>query len=180
MNAGFLDTSFGNNGIATINLGSSYQSSSVAAVVAEPNGQIVAAGTAITQLQGNPGEFMVARFNNDGSLDTSFGGKGYVISSFLGRAYSVAVQADGKILVAGGNDFTSPQFTTGKEGFLVARYNTDGSLDAGFGNGGVVQTSFQPDPLLFGASASTVLVQKDGKYLPLTAEVVREELKKLK
>ncbi|HEV3343498.1 MAG TPA: hypothetical protein VG125_24205, partial [Pirellulales bacterium] len=165
LNAGFLDTSFGNNGIATINLGSSYQSSSAAAVVAEPNGQIVAAGTAITtQLQGNPGEFMVARFNNDGSLDTSFGGKGYVIS-FLGRAYSVAVQADGKILVAGGNDFASPVFAGDQHGFLVARYNTDGSLDAGFGNGGVVETSFTSLPYPFGASASTVLVQKDGKII---------------
>ncbi|HEV3445594.1 MAG TPA: DUF4214 domain-containing protein [Gemmataceae bacterium] len=165
MNAGFLDTSFGNNGIATINLGSSYQSSSAAAVVAEPNGQIVAAGTAITQLQGNPGAFMVARFNNDGSLDSSFGGKGYVISSFLGRADTVAVQADGKILVAGFNDFANPVVAGDQQGFLVARYNTDGSLDAGFGNGGVVETSFTSLPYPFGASASTVLVQKDGKII---------------
>ena len=68
-----------------------------------------------------------------GDVDLSFGSGGLVTldvgdTGFFGEATDVALQADGKLLVAGGN--------------TVARYNADGTLDAGFGAGGTVQVDF--------------------------------------
>jgi uncharacterized delta-60 repeat protein len=84
--------------------------------------------------------FSVGRLNPNGTLDTSFGGTGIVITTFgspLGsRAFGVALQPDGKVVAAGtlgGGNSTSS--------YAVARYNTDGSLDSTFGAGGTVQTT---------------------------------------
>ncbi|MSM38156.1 MAG: hypothetical protein GJT30_00840 [Geobacter sp.] len=61
-----------------------------------------------------------------GALDTTFGGTGYVTTTIDGIANAIAIQVDGKILVAGsGTDAT------------VVRYNTDGTLDTGFGTAGI-------------------------------------------
>jgi uncharacterized delta-60 repeat protein len=90
--------------------------------------------------QGGVGyDFMVARFNTDGSLDTSFDGDGIQavdFGSYADFAYGVALQADGKIVVAG-NSYQND--TTGDD-FAVARLNPDGSLDVTFGNSGKVTT----------------------------------------
>src|SRR2546422_9595991 len=74
-----------------------------------------------------------------GDLDPSFGSGGKITTSFgssddVGNA--VAIQTDGKIVAAG--------YTTisGSAAFAVARYNPDGTLDAGFGSGGQVTTDF--------------------------------------
>jgi uncharacterized delta-60 repeat protein len=74
-----------------------------------------------------------------GDLDTSFGTGGKVTTDFspgLDRATAVAIQPDGKIVVAGiaGGGAAS--------NFGLARYNTDGSLDTSFGTGGKVTTDF--------------------------------------
>lgn len=76
-----------------------------------------------------------------GSLDLSFGNSGKVVSSFtasIERANAVALQADGKIVIAGFASYAA----TGKD-FLVARYNGDGTLDSGFGNNGSVAMDLQ-------------------------------------
>ena len=131
---GDLDTSFGTGGKVTT--GFSLGNGMAYSVAIQADGKIVAAGIAGS-------DFALARYNSDGSLDTSFGTGGKVTTDFgpLGSgASSVAIQADGKIVAAGsaGSDF----FATGKLGsdFALVRYNTDGSLDTSFGTGGKVAT----------------------------------------
>ncbi len=99
-------------------------------VAIQSDGKIVAAGYISGHL------FALARYNADGSLDTSFGSGGIVttlFSAFAG-ANSVAIQSDGKIVVAGGAS------NGGASKFALARYNQNGSLDASFGKGGKVTT----------------------------------------
>src|SRR5262249_25129447 len=88
------------------------------------------------------------RLNPDGSPDTTFGSNGAVPVNYT--ITSVAIQADGKILVVGPQNVN---FSTNHT--LLVRYNPDGSVDTGFGAGGVVT--------VFPGEASNVLVQPDGK-----------------
>src|SRR5262249_51395919 len=106
--------------------------------------------------------FAVARYNADGTLDTTFSFDGKVTTDFGGddRAFSVAIQADGKIVVAGAS-LTNPG-----DDFALARYNPDGSLDAGFGTGGKVTTAFGSG--LDHANACTI--QADGKIVAVGAD----------
>jgi uncharacterized delta-60 repeat protein len=164
--AGDLDTSFGSGGtVSTQFFGLNDQAN---AVVLQPDGKIVAAGVTLT-LKGNQdsNRFAVARYNTDGSLDTTFGNGGEVTTDFLGfyeECVAVALQPDGKIVAAGTAATRStsagvfpPDFDD-SEDFAVARYNTDGSLDAAFGNGGKVTTDF----LGFEDLAYAVAIQPDG------------------
>jgi uncharacterized delta-60 repeat protein len=101
----------------------------------------------------------------EGSLDTTFGGDGIVTTDGSARtdeAYSVVVQSDGKIIVAGFSD------TGVNDDFAVARYNTDGSLDGTFGTGGIVKTDFNLGTGSVGDRddrANSVVVQSDGKIV---------------
>ena len=82
----------------------------------------------------------MARYNADGSLDTTFGTSGKVVTDFgvrRGRGRAIALQPDGKILVAGNMSGGG-----GNDNFGVVRYNPDGSLDTGFGTGGMTNTDF--------------------------------------
>jgi len=114
----------------------------------------VAAGTTDST---NGQDFALARYNENGSLDTGFGTAGRVATDFGSRydsALALALQADGKIVAAGA---TSAAVTS----FALARYNTNGSLDTGFGSGGKVTTAFTDSH----AGASAVKVQSDGKIV---------------
>lgn len=89
--------------------------------------------------------FGVARFNTDGTLDTSFNGKGTTTTAFktknavnLSGASGVVVQPDSKVVASGGSQVRA----TGLSVFATARYNSNGSLDTTFGKGGLVTTSF--------------------------------------
>src|SRR5206468_5937950 len=102
-----------------------------------------------------------ARLNTDGSLDTSFNGTGTAIISFAGGsdiANDVAVQADGKIIVAGRADVGA---TLGQGyNLALARYNTNGTLDSSFnGNGEII---FPPLPSVF-EEIRDIGLQGDGK-----------------
>jgi uncharacterized delta-60 repeat protein len=82
----------------------------------------------------------VARYTSSGALDTSFSSDGEVeidFGSFNQTAYQVIVQLDGKIVTAG-----YPNTESSDSDFLLARCNSDGSLDGTFGTGGKVRTSF--------------------------------------
>jgi len=130
------------------------------AQVIQSDGKIVVAGYAYN---GTDYDFALARYNSDGSLDTTnFGsGTGKVTTPFgtgSDQAFAVALQSDGKIVVAG---TTRSQ---GKSDFAVARYNSDGSLDeTNFGNGtGKVTLSIGSDD----AIAYAVAIQPaDGKIV---------------
>jgi uncharacterized delta-60 repeat protein len=132
---GSLDASFGNGGLVTTDFNDVDEEAGYAVTV-QPDGKIVVVGQVETV---NSIDFAVARYNPDGSLDTSFGNGGLVTTDFDGRADhgdTVAMQPDGKIVVGGSANIGSVY------DFAVARYNSDGSLDASFGNGGLVTTDF--------------------------------------
>src|SRR5439155_10672104 len=107
-------------------------------------------------------DFALARYNADGSVDLTFGSGGRVVTDFGGddAAFALAVQPDGKIVVAGVST------GGGSMDFALARYDSDGALDATFGSGGRVVTDLggqdeafalvvQPDGRLVAAGAST-------------------------
>jgi uncharacterized delta-60 repeat protein len=120
---GSLDKSFGGTGEVGGPMGR------VRAVAIEPDGKILAAG-----MSGN--DFAVARYNTNGSLDITFGNRGVATTGFsknsFDEIFAVGLQADGKIVVAGG---TTPANSTTRE-LAVVRYNANGTLDTSFGTGG--------------------------------------------
>jgi uncharacterized delta-60 repeat protein len=128
---GSLDTSFGSEGIVTTSFG---DYDIAGGVVVQPSGKIVAAGGSLTGL-GADYDFALARYNDDGSLDTSFGSGGKVTTA-IGFGEDLALQPGGKLVVAG-LGYTS---INASSDFAVARYNTDGSLDTSFGSDGAVTT----------------------------------------
>jgi uncharacterized delta-60 repeat protein len=148
---GTLDTSFGTDGKVTTNFTPGADGANSAAV--QTNGKIVAAG-----LAGDADtKFALARYNVDGTLDTSFSSDGKVRTNFTGdfdTANDLAIQADGKVVAAG---FAGGANTT----FALARYETDGTLDTSFGGDGRVTTNFTAD---FDAAFALAL-QADGKIV---------------
>ncbi len=139
---GSLDSSFGTGGKVTTDFGGS---DAALAAVLQPDGKIVAVGTSAA-------DFALARYNTDGSLDTSFGTGGKVTTDFGGtdQAWAAVLQPDGKIVAAG----------LASADFALARYNTNGSLDTSFGTGGKVTTSFEGSD-----QARAVVLQPDGKIV---------------
>jgi uncharacterized delta-60 repeat protein len=141
---GSLDTSFGSGGKVTGDLGAAD------ALAIQDDGKIVAAGVGLDNSQFPAPAFVIARYNIDGSLDTSFGGSGKVTTAFFpggavggggNTVRGVVIQADGKI-VAAGSAFNPVAMRTN---YALARYNSDGSLDLSFGSGGKVLTSILDD-----------------------------------
>ncbi len=155
---GSLDTSFDSDGKVTTTAGAGISGEAVAL---QADGKIVVAGVGRPAGQSDF-DFVVARYNANGSLDTSFDSTGVNItrfSTFDDVAQAVAIQDDGKIVVAG-QSFTAQ--TGGTSLFAVARYNTNGSLDSTFGGGtGKVTTSFAAGA----ADARAVFIQPDGKIV---------------
>ncbi len=153
---GDLDPSFGSGGKVTTNFVPD-QISMASSVAVQPDGKIVAAG--FTAVSADYGDFALARYNTDGSLDTSFGTGGKVTTDFASDndgAYSIAIQPDGKIVAAG---FA---VINGKSNFALARYNTDGSLDTTFGTDGKVTTQFDSTSVCPLDTAYSVAVSADG------------------
>ena len=146
------DPRFGRSGkVVTDVSGGSHDRAS--AVALQADGKIVAAGTV-------DGDIAVVRYTTGGRLDATFGSGGKVVTDLgLGiddRASAAAVQADGKIVVAGWSD------AGGSYDFALVRYTTEGRLDAGFGSGGKVLTDLGRGS---DDRAYAVAVQKDGKIV---------------
>jgi uncharacterized delta-60 repeat protein len=128
---GARDTTFGTNGVITTQVGNSATGLKIAI---EPDGKIVVAGFTVT-LQGALDKVAVVRYGANGMLDTNFGIGGSVITTIGTRLFNVTgllIQTDGKITVAG-----TSQFSSSNEDYFLARYNADGTLDAGFGTSGI-------------------------------------------
>jgi uncharacterized delta-60 repeat protein len=152
---GDLDTTFGSGGKVITDLFG--RSDGANAIALQSDGKIVVAGSTLSA-QGPP-DLAVARYNSDGSLDNTFGAGGKVATDFAGRSdvgSAIAIQSDGKILLAGAADLVSTQFD-----FALVRYNSDGSLDSTFGNGGKVTTDFNGGL----DQASAIGLQADGKIV---------------
>jgi uncharacterized delta-60 repeat protein len=154
---GSLDSSFSGDGRQTTAFGAGNQDYALDVAV-QADGKPVLAGYTFNQDTG-PGDFALARFRTDGSLDPSFSGGGKLTTGFDGQfgddndeAYGVAVQPDGKIVAAGSSD---------AYGVALARYDADGSLDPSFAGGGTETTSWDPYNR-FASTAEDVAIQATG------------------
>ena len=158
---GTTDTTFGTGGRVTI-VANGGPEDAMEEVAIQGDGKIVMAGH--TSKPPSPfDDFVVARFNPDGSADSTFGSGGLVITDFAGltdRAEGLAIQPDGKILAAG--FATKGTVTFGDSDFAVIRYLSDGTLDASFGNGGKVTTDISGSGSESGAG---IAVQPDGRIV---------------
>jgi uncharacterized delta-60 repeat protein len=149
---GVVDPSFGAGGLVTTNFPGPGDDM-VFALLVDGEGRAVAVGS-------HDEDFALARYLEDGSLDSSFGVGGIVTTDFAGAvdgATDVALQNDGKFVVVGDSDAG-----TGAD-FALARYNPDGSLDGSFGTGGLVTSDITGAQSVDHASALTL--QPDGKIL---------------
>ena len=150
---GSLDAGFGAGGKTTTDF--DHDNDRATAMAVQNDGKIVVGGHTFVGTSNN--DVALARYNADGSLDTTFGVGGKVTSSF-GRNESVSevvVQQDGKILVAGSQHLPSAR------DMFVARYNADGTLDTDFGTDGFVRTRVGPET----SDANSMVLQPDGKIL---------------
>ena len=149
---GVLDTSFaGGKVVVPVGAADDY----AYAMAAQSDGKILLAGRAAEHL----GDFAVVRLERDGAIDAAFGTGGKVITDLGGgsdSAQAIAVQADGKILVAG----NATVLGAGLD-FALVRYNPDGSLDPSFGTAGKVTTTFGNDS----DNVFALLIQPDGKIV---------------
>jgi uncharacterized delta-60 repeat protein len=146
---GRLDTTFSGDGKVTTDFGGYDFGCSV---VMQLDGKIIVAGLASS---GSSYDFALARYNSDGSLDTTFSDDGKVTTDFAGIGYSVVMQADGKIIVAGAT------FNDSSYDFALARYNSNGSLDSTFSGDGKVSTDFGGGD----DHGHSVVMQPDGKII---------------
>jgi len=152
---GSLDGTFGSGGRVTTSF-SGKSSVQATAAALQPDGKIVVVGNYFTN-KGSPGsgsagwvyDFAVARYNSNGTLDKTFDKDGLLRTGIDSPAWQwppeVAIQGDGKIVVAGGNH--------------LFRYNSNGSLDASFGSGGEVV-----GPI----GAQAMALQSDGKIVKVS------------
>lgn len=152
---GQLDNSFGDNGkvITSISEGYDYATS----LLLQSDMKILVTGST---RNGSFFDFSAVRYNIDGSLDSTFDNDGIVITPFSledDLSLSSGIQNDGKILLTG-------YAKTGNyKSFATLRYNTDGSVDSTFGNGGKITTDFYG--LDSRDQANSLAIQNDGKIL---------------
>ena len=157
---GSVDSSFGHDGRVTTDFFDDQDH--INAIGLQKDGKIVAAGRA---RKGADIYFGIARYRTDGTLDPEFGSGGKVVTSFFGYgddARAMAIQPDGKIVVAG-LAFSAPPHTGDyppDANFGLARYNSDGNLDPTFGIGGKVSTNFGGYDVI-----TAIAIQADGKIV---------------
>ena len=149
---GSLDLSFSEDGRVYSNLSANSEFAYAACI--QDDGKIIAAGYEYETL-----DFVLMRFNTDGSLDNTFGTGGKLttdIDDVINTAYCMTIQPDGKIVAAG-----STQYTSVNMDITLVRYNPDGSLDNTFSVDGKVVTSFSE----YTDVAKAIALQSDGKIL---------------
>jgi uncharacterized delta-60 repeat protein len=157
---GSLDATFGTGGRVHTNFPLD-RGGFASALVIQPDGKIVLAGEATDATQSFSSGFALARYNSDGSLDTSFDSDGLVVTSFPGGsafAEDLLLQPDGKLVAAG----TRRDNTTFQAVFALARYNTDGSLDTSFDSDGRATIDIAGTTA---EEARGVAVQADGRIV---------------
>jgi uncharacterized delta-60 repeat protein len=149
---GTLDTTFSADGKETTDFGGDDVCYSVAV---QSNGKIVLAGI---KWMSSGNRFALARYNTNGSLDTTFSGDGKVLTNPTPEdndwIYGLAIQSDGKLVVTGSTG------DIGSRDFILARYNSNGSLDNTFSDNGWLTTDFGGDD-----PAWDIAIQTDGRLV---------------
>jgi uncharacterized delta-60 repeat protein len=156
---GNLDPTFGTGGTVRTDFAGNIDEANAVAV--QSNGQIVAAGSSFSNSK-TVEDFIVARYNANGSLDKRFGKNGKITTDFFRNVDSIsaiAIQPDGRIIVAGFAQL--PGSGGNPRVFALARYRSDGSPDTSFGNNGALTTNFGGNF----AAASAIMLQPDGKII---------------
>ncbi len=152
-----LDTTFNGTGYSLQSAVPAPQHSFGRSMVLQPDGKILMAGYTVDDF--SPDKFALMRLNSDGTLDTSFGSNGVVVSAIdLGdRHAKIRLQPDGKILFAGisSNNETFTNYT-------LIRYNADGSFDTTFNSTGYVVQSFNNSSF---DEVTDLNIQADGKIV---------------
>jgi uncharacterized delta-60 repeat protein len=160
--SGSLDKSFGNRGTTSTALG--IGDDEIEALAIQSDGKIIAAGTS---QQSGQYQWGLARYTTSGSLDTSFGSGGTVVSTFgpgsnvQAEIDGIALQSDGKIVVTG---YVSLAGLDGRQ-FAVARYNANGTLDTSFGTSGTGVVYLTPLTTLHEDTGHGIVIQSDGKIV---------------
>jgi uncharacterized delta-60 repeat protein len=158
--AGQLDPSFGDHGVVTTDFGGSYDWAYALAL--QPDGRIVLGG--VSDRSGSR-DFALARYNADGSLDGSFGRGGLLVTPVrpltTDSVHGLALQPDGKI-VAAGVTYDDTVSLRPHGDFMTVRYTPEGSLDPGFGVGGIVTTGFDRESY---DEPYAVVLQPDGRIV---------------
>jgi uncharacterized delta-60 repeat protein len=163
--SGSLDSSFGSRGVVQTTLGAA--EAAFQALTLQSDGKILAGGKEWPDTINRDVRFAVARFNPNGSLDTSFGSGGQVSTlidhgadaSWETGVHGLLVQGNGMIVAAG--TVKNAYGTAGWE-VALARYDPSGNLDPAFGTGGIVLT---PSPGLTQDVVRGVALQRDGKII---------------
>lgn len=157
---GDLDSSFGNEGIANINI--NLITPKCKALTLLNNGKIVLGGYAYTGANTDL-DFVLVQLLENGQLDHSFGNQGILttsISTATDEVSSLASLADGRLLLAG---YTYNTIGSGERDFVLAQYLADGSLDSSFGDNGIVITDLNNhDDIL-----ADINIQTDGKIIAI-------------
>ncbi len=168
--AGSLDTTFGTGGkVSTLT-----KTGEINDLALQPDGKIIAGGYVYNTGTGN--DFVVARYNSNGTVDASFGNAGIVALNFDAvasedRVTAVTVQPDGKIVAVGytygfGSNYTGVSFA-------IVRFNSDGSLDTTFGTNGKIKANFGSGYNIdVGSSPPSLVLQPDGKFVVASARQV--------
>lgn len=152
--AGDLDLGFGSGGKVLTSFGAGSSFNWAFDVAVQADGKIVASGAAAND------NLAIARYNPDGTLDSTFGVDGQVTTSLApssGRVAALAIQSDGKIVAGGVTATTGIPMASH---FMIARYNPDGSLDTTFGSGGITITAFSNNDDLL-----DLAIQSDGRII---------------
>jgi uncharacterized delta-60 repeat protein len=154
---GALDTTYGAAGKVTTDIAG--RSNLASALAVQPDGKLVAAGSALADNL----DFALARYNSNGTLDTTFGTGGTVTTDIADgpdRAAALILQPDGK-LVAAGDAETGGSTDAPVRYFALARYNPNGTPDPAFGTDGKVTTDIAEGF----AEAEALVLQPDGKLV---------------
>lgn len=162
--SGNPDPAFGTGGKVTTDFSGSNGQAGARALALQPDGKIVVAGFVVQDIGGL--NFALARYDSNGSLDSTFGIGGKVTTDLFGstdQAFAMALQPDGKIVVAGSTMMGS------LADFALVRYDGSGNLDPAFGAGGKVATDFS---VSFDA-AFAIALQPDGKIVAAGATIPR-------
>jgi uncharacterized delta-60 repeat protein len=157
---GALDSRFGRQGMVLTDVSGVGSDDEARAVAVQADGDVVAAGRSNATPRADH-DFALVRYRDDGSLDGSFGRGGRVLTDVGGGsddvALAVAVQADRKVVAAGGSGWFR------NDNFAVTRYSDGGTLDPTFGAGGTVVTDVSG--IGTDDEAFAVAIQPDGKIL---------------
>jgi uncharacterized delta-60 repeat protein len=155
---GTLDTTFGSGGKVVTDLGGTWSAARRVAIQAD--GKIVAGGDWLANSTSVLTSFVFARYLPNGQLDSTFGSGGKTLigtATSYRRMLGLAIQTDGKIVGSGWD-----RLSTSSDGNVaILRVNADGTVDAGFGNGGMTLTDYNG----MSDTGNDMATQADGRFV---------------